>query len=127
MADADITVVARPDETSEDLTVRMYYVLLSLRGLAAAELSKGSSVSSTAWRNVYDVIGEAIGEEPLGHATPVVGRQPVFMPRHKNPPAKGGAVPTQPDQGVHLTAADIRKREDVAAELERVKNGGRKP
>lgn len=101
-------------------------VLLALKELAAAELAKGPGIASNAWRKLYDVIGETVGDEPLAHASPVVGRQPVFMPRYKNPPAKGGATPTQPGQGVQPTAEDIRKRDDVAAELERVKRGGRK-
>jgi len=60
-------------------------------------------------------------------ASPVVGRQPVVMPPgYKNPiPAKRGAIPVRPDQGVTPSPADIRKRADVAAELERVKKGGK--
>jgi len=103
-----------------------FEVLLALKDVAAAELAKGPGIASNAWRKLLDIINEGIGEEALEHAVPVVGRQPVFMPRFKNPPAKGGAVPTQPGQGVQPTAEDIRKRDDVAAELERVKRGGKK-
>jgi hypothetical protein len=103
----------------------MFDVLLALQEVGKAELSKGSGIASVAWRKLVDVIGEGFGEEPLPHATPVVGRQPSFMPRWKNPPAKSGATPTQPGQGVQETAADIRKRDDVAAELARVKRGGK--
>jgi len=105
--------------------------LYALRAVALAELCKGPSVASTAWKNLADVIGTITGEDALGVAVPVVGRQPVFMPRHRNPPAKGGATPTQPGQGVQPapttapTAADIRARADVAAELARVKKGGK--
>jgi hypothetical protein len=63
----------------------------------------------------------------MAQASPVVGRQPVVMPPgFKNPlPVKGGAIPTRPDQPIIPSAADIRKRADVAAELERVKKGGK--
>src|SRR3990172_8186010 len=90
--------------------------LYALCDVAVAVLCKGPSVASAAWKNLADVIGAITGEDALGAATPVVGRQPVFMPRnaHRAPPAKGGATPTQPGQGVQPaptsapTAADIR-------------------
>lgn len=124
MADEETTTaLAHRDESASARST--FDVLLALKELASAELTKGASISSNAWRKLYDVIGETLGEEPLAQASPVVGRQPVFMPRYKNPPAKGGATPTQPGQGVQPTAEDIRKRDDVAAELDRVKRGGK--
>jgi len=121
MADEETTALAHRGESASARST--FDVLLALKELAAAELAKGPGISSNAWRKLYDVINETLGEEPLAHATPVTGRQPSFMPRWKNPPAKGGATPTQPDQGVQPSPADIRKRDDVAAELERVKQG----
>ena len=102
-------------------------VLIALGDVAKAELAKGPGISSNAWRALYDAVARVFGDEALAHASPVVGRQPVVMPPgFKNPiPAKGGATPTRPDQPVIETAADIRKREDVAKEIERVKRGGR--
>ncbi len=102
-------------------------VLIALQEVARAELAKGPGLASTSWQKLHNVIAEALGEEPLPSAATVVGRQPMMMPPgFKNPiPAKGGAIPVRPDQGVQPSAADIRKRADVAAELERVKRGGR--
>ncbi len=102
-------------------------ILLCWQRVAEAELAKGPGVSSQAWRDLYDAIARALGDEPIAQAVPVAGRQPLVVPPgFKNPiPAKGGATPTRPDQPVIPTAADIRHREDVAAELERVKRGGK--
>lgn len=125
--DEETALAVTTHETQASARV-MLEVFAALQDVAKAELAKGPGIASNAWRKLLDVIGEEFGDEPLAHATPVVGRQPAFMPRFKNPPAKGGATPTQPGQGTHPpveTAADIRKRADVAAELERVKRGGK--
>ena len=119
----ETALVARDDEPAR---ASVFDVLVALQDVGKAELAKGPGIASNAWRALVDVIGAQFGDEALAHATPVVGRQPSFMPRFKNPPAKGGATPTQPGQGVQPTAEDIRKREDVAAEIERVKRGGKK-
>jgi hypothetical protein len=101
-------------------------VLLALQNVAKAELAKGPGISSNAWRELFDAVAAVLGDEPMAQAAPVVGRQPmVIPPGFKHPiPAKGGATPTRPDQPV-LVDGDIRKRGDVAAEIERVKRGGK--
>lgn len=132
--DDEETSLVRRDRNVSPI-VNTLEALYALRAVALAELCKGPSVASNAWKELADVIGRITGEDALGAATPVVGRQPAFMPRnmHRAPPAKGGATPTQPGQGVQPapssapTAADIRSRADVAAELARVKTGGKAP
>lgn len=102
-------------------------VLAALGDVAKAELHKGSGIASAAWRALYDAVAAVLGDEPIERATPVVGRQPVVMPPgFKNPvPVKGGATPVRADQPIIESAADIRKRKDVEAEIERVKRGGK--
>jgi len=127
MADEETKALAHRGESANARA--LFDVLQALQNVATAELAKGPGIASNAWRALLDIINESFGDEPLQHATPVVGRQPSFMPRFRNPPARGGATPTQPGQGVQpsmsATAADIRKRADVAAELERVRRGGK--
>lgn len=98
-----------------------FAVLEALQEVGKAELAKGPGIASNAWRKLIDTIGELFGDDALGHAVPVVGRQPVAMPpgyKHAIPP-KGGAQP------LVKPAPTIKERADVAAELERVKRGGK--
>lgn len=105
----------------------LWALAVALQDVAKAELAKGPGIASNAWRALYDTVAEVMGDAPMAKASPVVGRQPVVMPPgFKNPiPAKGGATPTRPDQPVMESPADIRKRKDVADEIERVKRGGK--
>lgn len=121
------------DDTTNALTSTKQLALLelvdALRDVAKAELAKGPGIASTAWHQLANVCSDITGDEAIGHAAPVVGRQPVTMPPgYKHPiPAKRGAVPVRPDQPTdqQLKDADIRRRADVAAEIERVKTGKR--
>lgn len=137
-------------ETVERAPFEVYVsqVLLALQGVAVAELAAGNGLTRNAWRALHDSIVDALGGEQLAHAVPVPGR-PAFVV----PPAKGGAtlvphrppmaVPPQPRGPIPIggnqprdvatvqnvvPVGDIRKREDVAAELARVtdKTSGRK-
>jgi hypothetical protein len=124
----DETEPAREAQPERDRTFEaLWAISTALQDVAKAELAKGPGIASNAWRALYDAVAEVMGDAPMAQASPVVGRQPVTMPPgFKNPlPVKGGATPTRPDQPIIESAADIRKRKDVAAELERVKRGGR--
>ena len=127
--ETDLALVAHRNEPASART--MFDVLLALQGVAKGELSRGPSVASNAWRKLYDVIAETLGDDHAPKASPVVGRQPVVMPPgYKHPiPAKGGAKPIRPDQGTQphpgQKLAGIKQRPDVAAELERLKRGGK--
>lgn len=108
----------------------------ALQDVAKAELAKGPGITSNAWRGLHDAIAEIMGDQPLDHAVQVPGRPALVIP-----PAKRGAVqvthkpplamPPGPRKPIPIggqaieTPADIRKREDVAAEIERVKRGGK--
>jgi hypothetical protein len=95
------------NERREDAVTSALEVLQGLRDVAVAELAKGPGIASPAWRRLHNAIAKALGEEALGEAAPVRGRQPVVMPpgyRHAIP-AKNGAVPVRPDQTRALVAA----------------------
>jgi hypothetical protein len=114
----------------------LWTLAAALQDVAKAELAKGPGIASNAWRGLYDAVAEIMGDAPMEQATPVPGR-PAFV----IPPAKRGAVqvphrpplamPPKPRTPIPIggqaieTPADIRKREDVAAEIERVKRGGK--
>ncbi|MGD9603899.1 MAG: hypothetical protein AB7O21_19565 [Gammaproteobacteria bacterium] len=105
--------------------VEVMEVFAAMQNVARAELSKGPGVASNAWRELYDSIARAFDDDELAHATPQ-GRQPMMIPPgFKHPiPAKRGATPTRPDQGTQPTPGDIRARDDVKAELERIRQRG---
>jgi len=122
MANKETEVTIR--EPSAGNTAAMFAVLISLQEVGKAELAKGPGIASIAWRDLVDVIGKLLGDDPLQHASPVVGHQPKAMPpgyKHAIP-AKGGA---QPLVNPPPAAPTIRERADVAAELERVRRGGK--
>lgn len=123
-------------ETSERAPFEVYIsqVLLALQNVATAELTAGNTITSNAWRALHDAVSDALGGEQLARAVPVPGR-PAFVV----PPARGGAtlvphrpplaVPPSPRTPINIgapvsvvppPAGDIRKRDDVAAELARV-------
>jgi hypothetical protein len=96
-------------------------VLATLALVARGELAKGPGLASNAWADMLDVLAPLIGDAPTGRAVPVREHQPLVMPpgyEHPIPP-KGGAQP------LIKPVDDIRSRGDVAAELERVKKGGK--
>lgn len=107
----------------------------ALRDVAKAELSKGPGIAVNAWRQLYNVAADIIGDDQLARAVPVPGRPVMVVP-----PARRGAVqapypppmamPPGPRVPIPVGAtsrpikpSDIRSRPDVAAELERVKAG----
>jgi hypothetical protein len=133
-------VVDKPEAARETpIEIKLAGVLQALQHLATAELAQGPSIASNAWRALHDAVVDALGGEQLAQAVPVPGR-PAFV----IPPARGGAtlVPHRPPMAVPPTPrgpipvgapvradaapvsvvppGDIRKREDVAAELARV-------
>lgn len=125
--------------------IKISAVLMALQQLAAAELAKGPGIASTAWQQLHATIVDALGGEQLAQAVPVPGR-PAFVV----PPARGGAtrVPHRPALAVPpvprgpipigaplrtdaapvdvVPVGDIRKRDDVAAELARVQDRTKK-
>lgn len=97
-------------------------VLDALRDVAKAELAKGPGIASNAWAKLANVIAPLVGHDELGKAAPVVGKQPAMMPpgyKHAIPP-KGGAVPLVQPAKLTETPGDIRRRPDVAAELDAI-------
>lgn len=111
--------------------MRFLELLDALRDVATAELSKGPGIASNAWRQLHNVASDLLGDDQLASAVQVPGRPALVIP-----PARGGAtqVPHRPPMGVPPPPrkpipiggdGDIRKRADVAAELERVKKGGK--
>lgn len=101
----------------------LFEILDALHRLAHAEMcANPTNPVVTTWRELANVIGEFIGADRIGKATPVAEHQPLVLPpgyEHPIPP-KGGAVPLVDPSRVTDEPADIRKRADVAAELERL-------
>lgn len=127
MAKNDDTEPAELAASDRDRALVMFEVLDRLHAVARAELAKGPGIASNAWAELANAIAPLLGHDEIGRASPVIGRQPVVMPPgYKHPiPPKGGAQPLVRPENVTESAGDIRKRSDVAAELERVTRGGK--
>lgn len=112
----------------------------ALRQLAASSMMAGPSIQGPAWKEIHDLCSLALGEAPAGTAVAVSGRPAMVAPRFQAPPARNGAQPAWPGQGTEGPAPvavptpaqpsgaavstvpipDIRKREDVAQEVQRI-------
>jgi len=139
-----LTTTERPTTTeTPELDERIERIVLlaqclepllgALKSVAHAELVKGPGVSGTAWRDLHDLCALALGEAIALKPQETRGRQPMMVPRQRVvPPARNGATPVWPGQGVDSVPStppaaaplgdvgDVRKRDDVAAELARI-------
>lgn len=105
----------------------LFEIFDALHQLAYAEMcSNPTSPTASTWRKLANAIGEFAGHEEIGRASPVAEHQPLVLPpgyEHPIPP-KGGAKPLIDPSKLTESPGDIRKRPDVAAEIERVKQRG---
>lgn len=101
----------------------MFEILDALHRLCHAEMcANPTNPVLTTWRELANVIAAFIGADHIPRASPVLEHQPLVLPPgFENPiPPKGGATPIVDPSKLTDEPADIRKRPDVAAELDRL-------